>query len=80
LGPIERFWKHVKKRLRTKYYDDFSIFKKEINDIVGSANTEDKKASDKLITFKFQLFDKFKQINKIAFVKDVIEVGKKHQK
>jgi transposase len=80
LNPIERFWKHVKKRLRSRYFDDFSIKKKTIDDIVDCASTDDKKAIDKLITFKFQLFDKFKQINNIAFVEDVKKKVKKHQK
>jgi len=47
----------VKTQLRTKYYDDFEIFKQRIDSIVNSTDKENKKYVDSLITDKVQLFD-----------------------
>ena len=57
LNLIERLWKHVKSRLRTKYYDDFSIFKEKIDSITDSTDKSEKKVIDKLICEKVQFFD-----------------------
>jgi transposase len=57
LNLIERLWKHVKGRLRTKYYDDFEIFKGTIDLITDSTNKSDKTIVDRLIGEKVQLFD-----------------------
>jgi transposase len=50
LNLIERLWKFVKAELRTKYYDDFDIFKNRINSIVSSIGEENKQRIDSLIT------------------------------
>jgi transposase len=57
LNLIERLWKHVKDRLRTKSYDSFDLFKETIDSIVSSTSTKDKKTIDRLISNKVQLFD-----------------------
>ena len=67
LNLIERFWKHVKNRLRTKYYDCFGLFREKIDSIVSSAAQEDKAIIDKLINIKVQLFDDLIPINGNTF-------------
>jgi transposase len=68
LNLIERFWKHVKARLRAKYYDDFSKFCGVIDDIAGCSDNRDKKAVDELISEKVQLFDDLMPIGVSTFV------------
>jgi len=57
LNLIERLWKHVKGRLRTKYYNSFERFKGKIDTVLSATENEDKKAIDRLISDKVQLFD-----------------------
>ena len=57
LNPIERLWKFVKGKLRSKYYDDFSVFKSTIDSIVDGTQTIYKEQIDTLISEKVQLFD-----------------------
>ena len=57
LNLIERIWKFVKAELRTKYYDDFDIFKSKINSIIHSLDNINKSIIDILIADKVQLFD-----------------------
>lgn len=57
LNLIERLWKFVKAELRTKYYDDFGIFKQRIDSIVSSTDKCNKLFIDSLITDKVQFFD-----------------------
>jgi uncharacterized protein YdcH (DUF465 family) len=57
LNLIERFWKYVKSRLRTKYYDRFDVFQERIDSIVNNADKKDKALIDRLIGEKVQLFD-----------------------
>jgi transposase len=56
LNLIERLWKHVKSRLRTKYYDDFNAFQKKIDTIVDNTDKCDKAIINRLIGEKVQLF------------------------
>lgn len=56
LNLIERLWKHVKNRLRTKYYDDFNAFQEKIDSIVSNTDKCDKAIINKLISEKVQLF------------------------
>lgn len=59
LNLIERLWKFVKKEvLYSKYYPDFSIFKRAILDCLNQTHTTHKKALDSLLTLKFQTFKK----------------------
>lgn len=62
LNLIERLWKFVKGKLRTQYYEDFNVFKKKINSIVGSTHEENKSDIDRLISDKVQFFDDMTQI------------------
>jgi transposase len=57
LNLIERFWKFAKSKLRTRYYDDFDLFRSAIDSIVKSSDNESKDAIDSLIGSKVQLFD-----------------------
>jgi hypothetical protein len=57
LNLIERLWKHVKGKLRTKHYHCFDGFKEKIDYIIGNTHTSDKPLVDKLIGEKVQLFD-----------------------
>jgi transposase len=57
LNLIERLWKHVKNKLRTKYYDKFDEFQKNINMIIDATDKHDKSTVDRLIGEKVQLFD-----------------------
>ena len=57
LNLIERLWKFVKGELRTKYYDDFSLFCDNIDFIIDSTTKTNKARIDKLIGEKVQLFD-----------------------
>jgi transposase len=56
LNLIERFWKYTKNKLRTKYYDDFTVFSNTIDSILSNASTADKHTIDRLIGEKVQLF------------------------
>jgi transposase len=59
LNLIERLWKWVKKDcLNCKYYEQFSDFKKAINQsILKVSQIERKEEMDSLLTLNFQLFD-----------------------
>ena len=57
LNLIERLWKFVKGKLRTKYYGDFDLFREKIDSITNSTDKENKAAIDRLISDKVQLFD-----------------------
>ena len=57
LNLIERLWKFVKGKLRTKYYEDFYVFREKIDSITDSTDKENKTAVDRLISDKVQLFD-----------------------
>ena len=65
LNLIERLWKHVKGRLRIKYYDRFDEFLKTIDTIVSSTDKEDKVLIDRLIGERVQLFDEPTAVDKI---------------
>ena len=68
LNLIERLWKHVKGRLRSKYYDQFDAFKETIDSIVEDVSKGNKKLVDKLIGESVQIFDTLKPINDNTFV------------
>ena len=57
LNLIERLWKFVKTRLRSKYYDDFSLFQSTINSIINETTTTYRNQIESLIGEKVQLFD-----------------------
>lgn len=67
LNLIERVWKFVKSELRTKYYDDFSLFKEKIDCIIGSATQENYTKINSLIGEKVQLFDNLHFITKNTY-------------
>ena len=57
LNLIERLWKFVKGELRSRYYDDFTIFRQRIDSIIDSTADTNKDKISKLIGQKVQLFD-----------------------
>jgi len=67
LNLIERLWKFTKNQLRTKYYDDFDVFKERIDSIVSSTDNYNKKYIDSLIGDKVQLFDEVVVSRKYSF-------------
>ena len=67
LNLIERLWKHVKGRLRSKYYDQFDHFKITIDSIVEDTDKGSKDLIDKLIGDSVQLFDTLVPVNANSF-------------
>ena len=63
LNLIERLWKHVKSRLRTRYYDQFNDFMETIDSIIEDTDKGGKGFIDKLIGESVQLFDTLIPIN-----------------
>lgn len=57
LNLIERLWKFVRGQLRSKYYNDFDVFRQRIDSIIDSTSSENKTKVSKLIGQKVQLFD-----------------------
>jgi len=68
LNLIERLWKHVKGRLRSKYYNQFDDFKDTIDSIIDDTGNGSKKLVDKLIREPVQIFDNLALINEYSFV------------
>ncbi len=73
LNLIERLWKFVKGELRTKYYDNFTLFKDKINSVIASTTQENQARIHKLIGEKVQLFDNLHLVSE-----NVFEVAKNH--
>jgi len=67
LNLIERLWKHVKGRLRSKYYDQFDAFKETIDSIISETSTGSKKLVNRLIGEKVQMFDTLTLVNDNSF-------------
>ena len=68
LNLIERFWKFVKGELRSKYYDNFSLFQEKIDCLIESATGCNRKRVAKLIGEKVQFFDALRLMNENTFV------------
>ena len=82
LNLIERIWKYVKSRLRTKYYHEFDEFKETIDTIIHESSTNSKHFVDKLIGKKVQFFDNVplvqNEIGKIKKKTKKINTNSKH--
>jgi transposase len=76
LNLIERLWKHVKGKLRIKYYDNFDEFKAKIDSIINSTDKTEKILINKLIGEKVQLFDDVIFNNIVDFSKPSITIKK----
>ncbi len=64
LNLIERLWKFVKKEcLYSKYYSEFTSFKKAIINCLDQTHSTHKKELDSLLTLKFQTFNKSQFMN-----------------
>ena len=72
LNLIERLWKHVKSKLRSKYYDRFDDFKETIDSIIQDTGMGSRKLIDRLIGGPVQIFDALLPINDNSFVADTI--------
>lgn len=70
LNLIKRLWKFVKNELRSKYYDDFDIFRQRIDSIIESTSNENKNRVSKLIGKKIQPFDGLNSVCKNTFAAD----------
>ncbi len=69
LNLIERLWKLVKNKLRTRYYDQFDVFKETIDTIINGTHTVLKETVDRLVGKKVQIFDDLVAITQNSFVK-----------
>jgi transposase len=67
LNLIERLWKLVKGKLRSRYYNQFDVFRQQIDSIINSAANLNKEIVDRLIGEKVQLFDDLIAINENSF-------------
>lgn len=73
LNLIERLWKFVKGRLRSKYYSDFGIFKATIDSIVDGTGSIYKDQVTKLIGEKVQLYDDLTPVCENTFTRQIVE-------
>jgi DNA phosphorothioation-dependent restriction protein DptG len=78
LNLIERLWKHVKARLRSKYYDRFDDFKDTIDSIIEDTSKGSKNFIDKLIGELVQIFDTLVPINDNSFVVKNVDKEEAH--
>jgi transposase len=67
LNLIERLWKFVKGKLRSRYYNQFELFQEQIDSIINSTDNLNKEIVDRLIGEKVQLFDDLIAINENSF-------------
>ena len=72
LNLIERLWKFVKNELRTKYYEDFTLFCHQIDGIIASTSAGNREKIASLIGTKVQLFDDLMQINSNTYVNNTL--------
>jgi len=72
LNLIERLWKHVKSRLRIKYYDQFGDFTETIDSIIEDTCDGSKALIDKLIGESVQIFDTLIPINGNSFAAEAV--------
>ena len=57
LNLIERVWKFIRKKsLNNRYYENFDLFKTEIQDCISKFGREYKKELETLLTWSFQTF------------------------
>ena len=69
LNPIERLWKFVKGKLRSKYYDDFKEFSSTIDTIIKDTEGRYKQQIESLIGEKIQLFDDLIPFTENTFIR-----------
>lgn len=67
LNLIERIWKFVKAEISSKYYDDFDVFKQQIDSIISSTDEKNKQNIDRLIGKGVQLFHNIVPVGKNTF-------------
>lgn len=74
LNVIERLWKFVKGKLRSKYYDDFSLFQSTINSIIEGTDTIYRDQISSLVGEKVQLFDDLRPLCPNTFIPQKEEI------
>lgn len=67
LNLIERVWKFTKGELRSKYFDNFALFRGRIDAIIESTEKENKAKIDRLIGENVQLFDDMLSLNENTY-------------
>jgi transposase len=67
LNLIERLWKLVKGKLRSRYYNQCELFRGQIDSIITSTDNLNKEIVDRLIGEKVQLFDDLVAVNENSF-------------
>ncbi len=67
LNLIERVWKLTKKKLRSKYFYNFALFRGRTDTIIESTEKENKAKIDRLIGEKVQLFDDMLSFNENTY-------------
>ena len=67
LNLIERAWKFVKGELRTKYYDDFTVFCERIDSILAGTCSLYKGQMDRLVGENVQMFDNLSAITENTY-------------
>jgi transposase len=70
LNLIERLWKFTKGKLRSRYYNQFEVFREQIDSIVNSTDNLNKEIADRLIGEKVQLFDDLIAVNENSFTRN----------
>jgi hypothetical protein len=60
-------WKLVKGKPRSRYYNQFELFREQIDLIINSTDNLNKEIVDRLIGEKVQLFDDLIAINENSF-------------
>lgn len=68
LNLIERVWKFVKGKLRSRYYDDFDLFQTTIDSIIAGTDSVYQNQISTLIGEKVQLFDNLQPLCQNTFV------------
>ena len=76
LSLIERLWKHVKSKLRSKFYNQFEEFKETINAIIYDTSKSSKGVINKLIGDAVQLFDTLFPINENTYAIKETDIDK----
>lgn len=61
-------WEHLKSRVRSKYYNQFDVFKKLIDSIIDDADKSSKALVNRFIGESVQIFDSLVSVNDNSFV------------
>jgi transposase len=68
LNLMGHTWEHLKSRVRSKYYNQFDVFKKLIDSIIDDADKSSKALVNRFIGESVQIFDSLVSVNDNSFV------------